>query len=145
MTEQDALEEYYSKAENERRRNIPGRRKIDFQACSIHAIHCAQDKKDKEIICGQIKETKKEIEKHKEEVKQDVEILHGRIGHLSEKIVGRWMFGILVTILLTIFMAFGSINLYQNTEIRKELKDQAKQINQVEALLITNNNKGSVQ
>jgi hypothetical protein len=114
MSEPQSLKEYWSDAKHNRRHS-PGRREADYAVCLFHDGHIEQSEKDKHYVCEKINTTRAE---HIENIKD----IYVRINQLEGRIVGKWTFGIMITVLLGMFAITSTINMNINTEIRSEVK-----------------------
>lgn len=122
MSDHAALKEYWSHPERDRRKkDMPGRREDDFEVCPFHAGHCAQNIKDIDSI-------DREIDELRSGVRMDVEKIHKRIDDTNSSMVGKWAFGIVITVLLAMIAGFGSLNYQINSLTMAEIKKVEKAI-----------------
>jgi len=121
MTEPQSIKEYWANPKHNRRKSA-GRRESDYSVCPYHDGHEEQDKKDKEHICSKFKASKEDHEK-------DMEAVWMRQNSLETRIVGKWAFGIMVTVFIAMVGMFGAINVHLFNSIKADL---AKHIELVE-------------
>jgi hypothetical protein len=113
MSEPQSIKEYWANPKHNRRRSA-GRRESDYTVCPYHDGKIEQDEKDKEHLCSNIKSAKEEHE-------ADMGALWGRINQLESRIVGKWTFGIMVSIFLAMFTLFGALNFHLFNVIKTDL------------------------
>jgi hypothetical protein len=114
MSGPQSIKEYWLDPKHNRRKSS-GRRESDYAVCPYHDGHLEQTEKDKQHFCDNIKAAKKEHE-------EDIKDIYSRINQLEGRIVGKWAFGIIITVLLGMFATISTINMNINTEIRSEVK-----------------------
>lgn len=126
-----SLKEYWADPKRNRRQSA-GRRESDFTVCPYHEQHEEQDEKDKQHICGKIKELKSEREKNFLEFKRDhdtqITSLHGRVDRLMDEIVGKKMFALFVSIFLGVVILFGGLNYHLFNSIKKDLQIHIEEV-----------------
>lgn len=121
VSEPQSIKEYWANPKHNRRKSA-GRRESDYSVCPYHEGHEEQDKKDKDHICSKFKSAKEEHE-------TDMGAVWARVNQLESRIVGKWAFGIMVSIFLAMFTIFGAVNLHLFNVIKTDL---AKHIEMVE-------------
>lgn len=121
MSGPQSIKEYWAEPKHNRRKSA-GRRESDYAVCPYHEGHEEQDKKDKDHIC-------KKFISAKEEHERDMGAVWTRFSQLEARIVGKWAFGIMVTVFLAMFALFGTINVHLFNSIKADL---AKHIDAVE-------------
>jgi hypothetical protein len=114
MTGPQSIKEYWADPKHNRRKS-PGRREADYAVCPYHDGHLEQTEKDKQHVCEKIKTAKAEHE-------EDIKDIYTRINQLEGRIVGKWAFGIIITVMLGMFATMSTINISINHEIRSEVK-----------------------
>lgn len=121
MAGPQSIKEYWADPKHNRRKSA-GRREADYSVCPYHEGHEEQDKKDKDHICKKFTSTKEEHER-------DMGAVWTRINQLESRIVGKWAFGIMVTVFVAMVGLFGAINVHLFNSIKSDL---AKHIEMVE-------------
>lgn len=109
-----SIKEYWDDPKHNRRKSA-GRRQSDYSVCTYHEGREEQDKKEKDHICKKFTSAKEEHEK-------DMANVWARLNSLEGRIVGRWAFGVMVTIFLTMFTIFGGINVHLFNSIKADLE-----------------------
>lgn len=124
MSGPQSIKEYWADPKHNRRKSA-GRRESDYAVCPYHDGKVEQDEKDKEHLCANIKATKAEHEADltaiKKEGKEDIMRVHARLDSVEDKIVGKWAFGVMVSIFLAMFTLFGALNYHLFNVIKSDL------------------------
>ena len=122
-----SIKEYWAEPSHNRRHSS-GRRESDYAVCPYHDGKVVQDGKDKEHLCAKIKEAKTYFEADIKEVKGEIDRMDTLIQRLGERIVGKWSFGIMVTVFLAMFTIFGGVNILMFNSIKTDLSKHIEEV-----------------
>lgn len=114
MTKPQSIKEYWSEPTRNRRHSA-GRREADYTVCPYHEGELIKAEKSKEHICERFKATKREHE-------TDMAYISQRINQLESRIVGKWAFGVIVTILLAVISISSGASALMFQSIKHDLK-----------------------
>ena len=127
-----SLKEWWADPKRNRRHSA-GRREADFAVCPWHDDKIQQDEKDKNHLCSKITHVEQNHEKDfsdfRAEHDKDITTIHGRVdivhtklNEMTDKIVGKQMFGIFVVLFLGVVTLFGGLNYHLFYSIKQDLK-----------------------
>jgi len=116
-----SIKEYWLEPHHNRRRGA-GRRESDYSVCPYHEDQIERNEKDKEHICEKVKNARKDHEK-------DMAAIFARVYQLEEKIVGKWSFGVVVTILLAVISLSTGASALMFQSIKADLKTHIETFN----------------
>jgi hypothetical protein len=121
MTEPQSIKEYWATPERNRRHSA-GRRESDYAVCPYHEEEIRKAEKAKAHICEKFKSAKQDHE-------VDMAEVFKRMCQLEERIIGRWTFGIVVTILLAVISISTGASALMFQSIKSDLKSHVETFN----------------
>jgi hypothetical protein len=111
---QQSIKEYWLDPRHNRRKTA-GRRECDYAVCPYHDDEIRKNEKSKEHICEKFRNAKLEHD-------QDMASVFARINQIEDKVVGKWAFGVVITILLAVISISTGASAFMFQSIKADLK-----------------------
>lgn len=121
MTEPQSIKEYWATPERNRRHSA-GRRDSDYAVCPYHEDELKKAEKSKEHICEKFKAAKQEHE-------IDMASIMTRINQIENRLVGKWAFGVVITVLLAFISISSGASALMFQSIKQDLKSHVEIFN----------------